>query len=198
MANEIQIWTGCKISEDTLGEAFRVSVSLNSEDRSYLAAINTFFLSWKKYSRFHQRDVHSTDVVSVKNHKQRFFCKHLSILKKCLLCACYVPSSHDEHSTCSSLSIPKIVLWRILVTTSLLNGKTLKPEGKVSHTAQDWKSMNHNLGSLTLEPVLSSPALDWSKCTKKSDEMGIWLFTKYGLSLAFRNLKSQHRWSHGL
>lgn len=79
MANEIQIWTGCKIPEDTLGEAFRVSVSLNSEDRSYLAAINIFFPSWKKYSRLHQRDDHSTDVVSVKNHKQRFFFKHFSI-----------------------------------------------------------------------------------------------------------------------
>lgn len=88
MANEIQIWTGCKISEDTLGEAFRVSVSLNSEDRSYLAAINTFFLSWKKYSRLHQRDVHSTDVVSVKNYKQRFFYKHLSIFKSVY----YVPA----------------------------------------------------------------------------------------------------------
>ena len=85
MANEIQIWTGCKISEDTLGEAFRVSVSLNSEDRSYLAAINIFFPSWKKYSRLHHRDDHSTDVVSVKNHKQRFFYKHISIFKKCLL-----------------------------------------------------------------------------------------------------------------
>ena len=197
MANEIQIWTGCKISEDTLGEAFRVSVSLNSEERSYLAAINIFFPSWKKYSRLHQRDDHSTDVVSVKNHKQRFFFKHFSIFKKCLLCTCFVPSSHAEHSTCSSLSIPKIVLWCNLITTSLLNGKKLKLEGKVSHTTHDWKSMYHNLGSLTLEPVLSSPTLDWPNA-KKSNEMGIWFFTKYRLSLPFRNLKSQHRWSHRL
>lgn len=40
MANESQIWTGCKLSEDTHGEAFRVSKNPKSEDKSHLAAIN--------------------------------------------------------------------------------------------------------------------------------------------------------------
>lgn len=43
MANESQIWTGCKLSEDTHGEAFRVSKNPKSEDKSHLAVITIFY-----------------------------------------------------------------------------------------------------------------------------------------------------------
>lgn len=42
MANENQIWPGCKLSEDTLGELSE-SQSSKSEDSSHLAAISTFY-----------------------------------------------------------------------------------------------------------------------------------------------------------
>lgn len=61
MANESQSWTGCKLSEDTHGEAFRVSKNPKSEDKSHLAAINIFAF-WKKYVKLCQRNDHSKGV----------------------------------------------------------------------------------------------------------------------------------------
>lgn len=48
-------------------------------------------------------------------------------------------------------------------------------------------------GGVTLVSVLSSTMLGWSsECRRKSEEVCIWVFTKYGLCLLFKSLRPKN------